>query len=276
MAFPGGTFAAQVRRVIPMVSAAGPAGTYLADVVDNLSATTDPGVSNDQTQGYQPGSVWLNLSAGREWTCVGNAVGAAVWSFAGTVPFTGSEPSGIQAQFGSGAGTFPTEGNVNRQVVAAGVSPGGTGSDYVLAVYSMPANSFDGVANTNRGITVTASGSFAANGNTKRVKIFYNCTTAVVGSAATGGTAIADTAAVTTNGGGWQLQASVFKYGTANSNTQMAIHNQAQIGGAVAALLAPQLLTATENAAILIAVTGNATTTATDIVYNWAEVNAMN
>jgi len=91
----------------------------------------------------------------------------------------------------------------------------------------------------------------------------------------TGGTTIADSAAVTTNGGGWALEANAFKYGAANSNTQIGLHQQAQIGGAVAALLAPSLLTATENAVILIAITGNCTTTATDIVFNFLEVNAM-
>lgn len=186
----------------------------------------------------------------------------------------GANPSTEQTFFGGGAGTFPEEGNLNRQVSAAGVSPAATGADKVIAVYSLPAGSFDQAL---RGLTITAAGSFASNGNTKDVKIIFNPTAAVVGSTVgSGGTTIADTAAVTTNGGGWELTASVFKYGALGSNTQLGIHNQAQVGGAVAALLAPTAITATESGAILIAVTANCTTTATDVVFNWLEVNAMN
>ena len=108
------------------------------------------------------------------------------------------------------------------------------------------------------------------------MKIIFNATTAVVGSTVTGGTTVADTGTVTTNGGGWSVQANVFKYGAAGSNTQIGLHQQCQVGAAVSALLAPQLITATESGSILIAITGNATTTASDIVFNFAEINAMN
>lgn len=176
--------------------------------------------------------------------------------------------------FGQSLGTFLSEGNLNRQISSAGVNPGATGADNVLAVYPLLANSFD---QAGRGISIIAQGSFAGNTNTKRVKIIVNPASAVVGSTVgSGGTTIADTAAVTTNGGGWALEAEVFKYGAAGSNTQIGLHQQAQVGGAVAALLAPSLITAAENGAILIAVTGNATTAVTDIVFNFLEVNAMN
>ncbi len=175
--------------------------------------------------------------------------------------------------FGNGGAVAGVEGNINRQISSAGVSPAATGADKVIAVYSLPANSL--VAN-GQGLNIIAQGSFAANGNTKDVKIIFGCTTAVVGSTVTGGTTIADTAAVTTNGGGWAIEANVFKYGAANSNTQIGLHQQVQVGGAVAALLAPGLTTATENAPILIAITGNATTSAADIVLNFLEINAMN
>lgn len=190
---------------------------------------------------------------------------------------SGSEPSSTLTQFGSSTATFPEEGNVNRQVSGAGINPGGTGTDNVLAVYSLPANAFDGLAGTNRGISITAAGSVANNVNSKRIKLYIGCTTAVVGSAVTGGTVIADTGAYTTTGAaGWEIAANVFKYGITNSNTQLALHTSAQIGSTVGAILVPTLLTMTENAAILIAVTGNAGTTATDIIFNWLEINAMN
>ena len=104
-----------------------------------------------------------------------------------------------------------------------------------------------------------------------------NPASAVVGSTVgASGVTVCDTGTVATNGGGWQLQASVFKYGAAGSNTKIGIHNQAQVGAAVAAMLAPSLITATESGAILVAVTGNATTAATDILFNYLEVQMMN
>ncbi len=240
----------------------------------NLTATTDPGVGNDSTQGYVVGSRWINTSASRMWVCQSSAAGAAVWILTGVVPGVGVEPASMLTQFGGGTASFPEEGNVNRQISSAGVNPGTTGADNVLAFYSLPASSFDV---SGRGIQVTAAGSFGATGNNKRIKIIFNPATAVVGSTVGGGgTTVADTGTVATNGGGWSLSANIFKYGATGSNTQIGIHNQAQIGAATAALLAPSLITATESGAILIAVTGNATTAASDIVFNWLEINAMN
>lgn len=187
---------------------------------------------------------------------------------AGVAPF-----GATIGQFGSGTAFAGEAGNVSVQVSAAGISPGSTGNDNVLAVYSLPANSLDHAGSQ---LSIQASGSFAANGNTKRVKLIFAPSAAVVGSAVTGGTTIADTAAVTTSGGGWSIGALVTKYGALGANTQLAVHEQAQVGGAVAALLAPATLTATETGAILIAVTGNATTTATDIVMNLFLVNGAN
>jgi hypothetical protein len=253
------------------------AGCNIAGVLDqvnNLSATTDPTVNSDNTLDYSVGSHWVNTTNGRVWICQSAATGAAAWALA-VVPGTGIEPASNLEQFGSGTGTVLAEGNLGRQVSAAGVNPGATAADNVLAVLSIPSNSLDGTG--NRGLTITAAGSFAATGNNKRVKIIFNPSTAVVGSTVgSGGTTICDTGTVATNNAGWQLQGSVFKYGAANSNTQIGIHNQAQIGAAVASMLAPSLITATENAAILLAITGNATTATTDIVFNWLEVNAMN
>lgn len=59
------------------VSRAGSTTDYR--VIDNLSATTDPGVGNDNTQSYHPGSKWLNLTLGRLWVCLDASTGAAVW-----------------------------------------------------------------------------------------------------------------------------------------------------------------------------------------------------
>lgn len=179
------------------------------------------------------------------------------------------------ATLGGGSTAFiAEEGNINRQLSSAGINPASTGADVVVAVYSLPANFFDGIG--NRGLCLTAQGSIVNNANNKRVKIIFNATTAVLGSAVTGGTTIADTGTVTTLGGGFNLSANVFKTGAAGSNTQLCLHQGAQVAGTVSSLLAPSTAAAVENAPILIAVTANAGTTATDIVFNFLEVNAMN
>lgn len=62
--------------------ASSPASDIKCDLafINKFDATTDPGVGNDTTQGYQPGSVWINVSANRAFVCVDAATGAAVWN----------------------------------------------------------------------------------------------------------------------------------------------------------------------------------------------------
>lgn len=47
---------------------------------NNVTATTDPTISNDATQGYAPGSVWINNQTGRVFVCRTNSVNTAVWN----------------------------------------------------------------------------------------------------------------------------------------------------------------------------------------------------
>ena len=53
----------------------------VSNLKTNLEATTDPGSSNDITQGYFNGSVWINTSSSpiRVFTAVSTATGAAIW-----------------------------------------------------------------------------------------------------------------------------------------------------------------------------------------------------
>jgi hypothetical protein len=46
----------------------------------NFAAVLNPTVNNDGTQGYVPGSRWINTANGTEWVCISNGTGAAVWS----------------------------------------------------------------------------------------------------------------------------------------------------------------------------------------------------
>ncbi len=237
-------------------------------------SAADPSVSNDGTQGFVAGSTWVNTANSRVWTCLSNATGAAAWALA-VVPGVGIEPSNTLTQFGSGTGIFYEEGNLVRQTSGAGLSPGATGADNVIAAYSIPANSFD-IA--GRGLNILAQGSFANNTNVKRTKIIFNPSTAVVGSTiGTGGVTIADSGNYSTAGAvGWALVANVFKYGATGSNTQLGLHAGAQVGSVVGSLLVPSNMTAVESGVILVAVTGNATTTASDILLNLLEINCMN
>jgi len=47
--------------------------------IDNLTATTDPGVNDGIDAGYGVGSRWVNTLTANEFSCVDSAVGAAVW-----------------------------------------------------------------------------------------------------------------------------------------------------------------------------------------------------
>lgn len=175
----------------------------------------------------------------------------------------------VAGVFGSGSAAFGLEGNLSCQA-SAGINPAAIAADKVLAVYSLPANSLD---QSGRSIQIAAAGNFGATDNNKRVKIIVNPASAVVGATVgAGGTALADTGTVVTNAAGWQLSANICKYGAAGSNTQIGINSN----NSGAALLAPAALTLFENAAIVIAVTGNATTDVTDIALNLFTVKAAN
>lgn len=176
-------------------------------------------------------------------------------------------------QFGSSSGSFLAAGDINKQVSSSGTQPGATGADNVLAAYTLAANALDGVG--NRLLTVEARGSFGSTGNNKRIKLIWNPSSATVGSTVgSGGTTFADTGTVTQNAGGWSISGSILKYGAANSNTQLCTSGPTQ--PVSSAIVAPALATATENATILIAVTGNASTAASDIVFNMLTIRASN
>ncbi len=193
---------------------------------------------------------------------------------------SGYDPSSAQTQFGSGTGTFLEEGNIYRAVysAASAINPSATNADNVMAIFSLPANSFDGIG--NRGISIQALGLFAANTHNKETKIFFNPSTATVGgTVGSGGVVIADSALQTASGVGWELNANVFKIGAAGSNTQYAQESGIAVGQTHGGVGIPVYPTATESGAIIIAVTGNASTAGaavTDIQLNFVEINVMN
>jgi hypothetical protein len=46
---------------------------------NKMDATTAPLTTNDNTEGYAPGSLWENTTNGRIYICVGSTTNAAVW-----------------------------------------------------------------------------------------------------------------------------------------------------------------------------------------------------
>jgi hypothetical protein len=156
-------------------------------------------------------------------------------------------------------------GNVSIQVNATGQGNGADTTDDVLATYALPASALD-VA--GRQVTITAAGKFAANGNNKRIKIWWGTTTQTVGSPVVGGTLIADSGVVTTNGGGWSAGVQVTKYGAAGSNTQLSSNSAVVAGASHTGTTAPAALTANESGIINITITGSSSTSgaANDVV----------
>jgi hypothetical protein len=65
-------------RTVLWSSSAGDIPANLA-FTNNYGASTDPGVGNDTTQGYQVGSVWVNTTDGKTFQCTSATKGAAVW-----------------------------------------------------------------------------------------------------------------------------------------------------------------------------------------------------
>jgi hypothetical protein len=46
---------------------------------NNLQASTDPGVTDDEADNYAPGSIWVNKSTDEAFVCLSAVSGAAVW-----------------------------------------------------------------------------------------------------------------------------------------------------------------------------------------------------
>ena len=46
----------------------------------NFSATSNPGVTDDSSKGYSPGSNWTNLTTDKAYVCLDDTIGAAVWT----------------------------------------------------------------------------------------------------------------------------------------------------------------------------------------------------
>jgi hypothetical protein len=179
-------------------------------------------------------------------------------------------PSFFTVQAGNATNAAIREsGNINFQ--SGSFANTAVISDIVLFAYTLPANALDAIG---RMLTITACGVFGATANNKNVKLWWNATTAIVGSAITGGTVIATTGVQTSNALGWQVFADVWKTG---SSTQLA-QGQNMYGTTHGGVNPPVSLTATDTGAIIIALTGASSTTgaANDVVGNMLQIDFFN
>ena len=179
-----------------------------------------------------------------------------------TVPENTRLPASVTTK--AGAAPYPGHSSAgNLSIQAPTTLPGNAAdtTDDVLFVFTLPAGSFDQAL---RQLTLLAVGKLAANGNSKRAKIFVNPTTAAVGSAISGGTLIADTGASTGNNVAWELEVQITKQGVFGANTQFAVSNP--IVGTAHGGVSVANLTLNEASAITFAVTGSSASSAANDV----------
>lgn len=195
-----------------------------------------------------------------------------------TETFTLSQLGDLPMQFGNGTANFDDSGNINVQTGNPLTNPATITNDNVLAIYSLPANSLSVAGN---GLEITTCGNLGNDSQAKRVKLIWNATAAVVGSAVgTNSTSflLGDTGA-TTNGGataGWSIQSQVYKYGATGSNTQIGQEIGTVVGTIHGGMGIASALTTNESLPILIAVTGNATSSVGDISLYNINIQAFN
>lgn len=53
-----------------------------------VPGSADPTVNDDVDRGYEVGHKWTNSTSGREWVCIDNSDGAAIWQSVETVTFS--------------------------------------------------------------------------------------------------------------------------------------------------------------------------------------------
>ena len=119
---------------------------------NNYAATTDPGVSNDISEGYTPGSDWLNTATNTAWKCIDSTEGAAVWIQSAS----GGESL---AQFTAPAGSGSGAGGTAKLVGGVGGATGAGGPSQITGGAGGATSGNGGAAQ------VTGGAAQAGNGN---------------------------------------------------------------------------------------------------------------
>jgi hypothetical protein len=136
-------------------------------MLSNPVATRDPLATDDVTQGYQSGSLWINQTTGISWVCLTSVANAAVWAAQPGGGATG--PSGLTGATGatgpSGAGPTGSAGAAGSTgpTGASGAGPTGPTGPGVGATGATGATGTTGPAgaagSTTYATSLTATGS---------------------------------------------------------------------------------------------------------------------
>ncbi len=155
----------------------------------------------------------------------------------------------------SGVGTVQPVGVLNSQFVP--VSNTSIGSEDALLSYTLPANS---LAVNGKGVRVTATGTFAANGNTKRALLYFGATLCVQTSSIIGAP----------NATAWRIVVEIVRTGAA---TQVV--NAVAFVGPSASFTIASTPAETLSGAIVIKGAAVAATAATDVTQTLMLVEAL-
>jgi len=143
----------------------------------------------------------------------------------------------------------------------AGVSPSATGSDKVLLQALLKSRA---LYKTGFGLYVVGFGTFAANGNTKTLKLW-------LGATAVGGMTVFSSGAITVNGNAWIIEAMIFRSG---SKTQLAV-GQISVQGTATIVAAVTTGTQDDTVDLIVSLSANCATATTDVVCNGLIVEPM-
>jgi len=105
------------------------------NILSNFTATVDPTVLNDSSEGYSAGSWWINVAAETVWSCIDASLGAAVW-----------EPQGAAALAQTVYAASFTQGHLFSNVLTVDHFLGERVVEVVVAnnlfnkVYNLPVN----------------------------------------------------------------------------------------------------------------------------------------
>lgn len=147
-------------------------GDVKADLAffNNYSATAAPAVTNDITQGYRRGSVWMNRSVtpNAVYMCTDDTTGAAVWQLieaagsaegqiAAPAASTPTGTGGTASLTGGAGGTTSGPGGPSNITGGAGTAGNANGGDVTLAGGAANGSGVNGVVREN-GVVVRQQG----------------------------------------------------------------------------------------------------------------------
>lgn len=138
--------------------------------INNLNATTDPGVTDDSGDGYQAGSTWVNTTGQKVWTCSDATAGAAVWlqsgAVAGDVIAPAGQPAVLQGGTDGGAASVTGgAGTTGNTAGSAGSVTGGAGHGTTPGGAAAVTGGVGGTGAGGNGGNATATGGAAGTGS---------------------------------------------------------------------------------------------------------------